>query len=196
MLALVYRAAEYAAPSWRRNTHTKKLDAALNDTLPIASGCLKLTRRELLSVLTGIPPAHLRREHSTFKLALQAQLNTNHPLHTLVQSVQFIGTQCLRSRRPFHGHAAALLNSELCFQSFHLSEKQHNSLFCVRACHVFQVIVELVIGTFVWMLYRCRNDAFKRLHRGALNEAPEPNASRECISHIFRLWTQIVFCPS
>jgi len=38
-------------------------------------------------VLSGIPPAHLLREHSTFKLALQAQQNTN-LLHTLVHSAQ------------------------------------------------------------------------------------------------------------
>ena len=96
-LALVYSAAEYAAPAWCRNTHTKNLNIALNDTLGIISGCLKPTRRELLPVLTGIPPAHLSREHSTFKLALRAQMNTNHPLHTLVHSAQSLGTQRLHS---------------------------------------------------------------------------------------------------
>jgi len=84
---------------------------ALNDTLRIISGCLKPTRRELLPVLSGIPPAHLRREHSTFKLARQAQLNTNHPLYTLVHGAQFLDTQRLHSRRPFRRHAAALVNS-------------------------------------------------------------------------------------
>jgi len=69
-LVLVYSSAEYAAPAWCRSTHTKKLDVALNDTMRIISGCLKPTRRELLPVLSGIPPAHLRREHSTLKLAL------------------------------------------------------------------------------------------------------------------------------
>ena len=61
-------------------------EAPLNDTMRIISGCLKPTRRELSPALSGIPPAHLRGEHSTFNLALQAQLNTNHPLHTLVRS--------------------------------------------------------------------------------------------------------------
>jgi len=56
-------------------------------------------------------PLHLGREHSSFKLALQEQLNTNHPLHTLVRSAQFLGTQHLHSRRPFQRHAAALMNS-------------------------------------------------------------------------------------
>ena len=80
------------------------LDVALNDKLLISSGCLKPTRRELSPVLSGIPPANLRREHSTFKLALQAQLNTNHVhrLHTLVHSAQSFGTQCLlHARRLF-----------------------------------------------------------------------------------------------
>jgi len=63
-LGLVYSAAEYAAPAWCRSTHTKKLDVALNDTLRIISGCLNPTRKELLPVLLGIPPAYLRRKHS------------------------------------------------------------------------------------------------------------------------------------
>jgi len=110
-LGLVYSAAEHAAPAWCRSTHTKKLDVALNDTLRNISGSLKPTRRGFLPVLSGISPAHLRREHSTFKLALQAQLNTNHPLHNLFHSAQFLGTQRLRSRHPFCRHAAALINS-------------------------------------------------------------------------------------
>ena len=110
-LGLVYSAAEYAAPAWCRSTHTEKLDVALNKTLRIISGCLKPTSRELLPVLSGIPLAHLRREHFTFKLAHQALMNTNHPLRTLVHSAQFLSTQRLHSRRPFCRHAAALINS-------------------------------------------------------------------------------------
>jgi len=86
-LALVYSAMEYAVSAWCRSTHTKKLDVALNDTLRIISGCLKPTRREILPVFSGIPPVHLRKEHSTFKLAFQAQLNTSYPLHTLISIV-------------------------------------------------------------------------------------------------------------
>ena len=110
-LGLVYSAAEYPTPAWCCSTHAKKLFGALNDTLHIISECLKLTRKELLSVLSSIPPTHLRREHSTFKLALQAQLNTNHLHHTLFHSVQFLGIQRLHSRSPFYGHAATLVNS-------------------------------------------------------------------------------------
>ena len=61
-LGLVYSAVEYAAPAWCHSTHTKKLDVALNDAMRIISGCLKPTCRELLPVLSGIPPAHLCRE--------------------------------------------------------------------------------------------------------------------------------------
>ena len=89
-LGLVCSSAEFAAPAWCRSTHTKKLDVALNGTLRIISGCLKPTCRELLPVLSGIPPLHLRREHSTFKLALQAQLDANHPFMPLSTVYSFL----------------------------------------------------------------------------------------------------------
>ena len=56
-LALVYSAAEYAAPLWCRSSHTKKLDTTLNDTLRIITGCLKPTPSEFLPVLSGIAPS-------------------------------------------------------------------------------------------------------------------------------------------
>ena len=111
--AVVYNATEYPAPAWCRSIHTKKLDVALNDRLRIITGCLKPTLRELLPILSCIPPAHLRREHSIFKLALQAQLNTNHPLHTLVHSAQFFGTQRLHSWCPLHRYEAPCSASRL-----------------------------------------------------------------------------------
>ena len=95
----------------RPSTYAAKLDVALNGTLRIISGCLKPIRRKLLPVLTGISPTHLPREHSIFELALQVQLNTNHPLHAFVHSAQTLGTQHLHSRHPFRCHAAALINS-------------------------------------------------------------------------------------
>jgi len=110
-LGLVYTAAEYAAPAWCRSIHTKKLDVALNDTLRIISGCLKPTRRELLPVLSGNPPAHLHRDHSTLKLALQAQLNTNHPLHTLSIVHSFLAHSACIHDAPFCRHAAVLIKS-------------------------------------------------------------------------------------
>ncbi len=69
-LALVYCAAEYASPAWCRCSHVKKLDVTLNDTMRLITGCLRPTPTEFLSVLSGIAPAPLRREHHT--------LNTRH----------------------------------------------------------------------------------------------------------------------
>ena len=40
-LALCYSAAEYACPVWERSTHAKKLDATLNETCRMITGCLK-----------------------------------------------------------------------------------------------------------------------------------------------------------
>ena len=42
-LALCYSAAEYACPAWERSTHAKKLDATLNETCRMITGCLKPT---------------------------------------------------------------------------------------------------------------------------------------------------------
>ena len=55
-LAVAYRAAEYAAPSWSRSNHTRKLDVTFNDTMRIITGCLQATLTECLPVLAGIPP--------------------------------------------------------------------------------------------------------------------------------------------
>ena len=42
-LALCYSAAEYACPVWERSNHAKKLDATLNETCRMITGCLKPT---------------------------------------------------------------------------------------------------------------------------------------------------------
>ena len=109
-LALVYSAAEYAAPAWCRSAHTSKLDIPLNETLRIITGCLRATPSELLPVLAGIAPAALRREHHTSKLVNKATSDPKHPIHTLVQNAQ-LGRQRLPSRRPFSRHAASLRES-------------------------------------------------------------------------------------
>ena len=46
-LALCYSAAEYACPVWERSTHAKKLDATLNETCRMITGCLKPTNHRL-----------------------------------------------------------------------------------------------------------------------------------------------------
>ena len=61
-LALCYSAAAgYACPVWERSTHAKKLDAILNETCRMITGCLKPTNTYSLSVLAGIAPSDIRR---------------------------------------------------------------------------------------------------------------------------------------
>ena len=52
-LALCYSAAEYDCPVWERPTHAKKLDATLNETCRMITGCLKPTHTNSLPVLAG-----------------------------------------------------------------------------------------------------------------------------------------------
>ena len=69
-LALVYSAAEYAAPAWCRSTH---------DTMRIVNACYLLpTPVKYLPVFSGIAPPALRREHHTSMLIKKALLNTSH----------------------------------------------------------------------------------------------------------------------
>ena len=79
--ALVFSAAEYCAPTWHRSPHTGKVDAAINNSLRIITGCLKPTPAFYLPVLAGIAPAGLRREAATLALARKAQQHHWHLLH-------------------------------------------------------------------------------------------------------------------
>ena len=45
-LSLVYSTAEYCAPVWCRNTHTRLIDSILNDSLRIITGCFCPTPTE------------------------------------------------------------------------------------------------------------------------------------------------------
>ena len=110
-LALVYSAAEYAAPAWCRSTHVKKLDVTLNDTMRIVNGCLRPTPVKYLPVLSGIAPPALRREHHTATLVNKALLDTSNLLHARITTAQNLGRQRLRSRRPFSRHAKSLATS-------------------------------------------------------------------------------------
>ena len=110
-LALVYSAAEYAAPVWCRSSHTNKLDTTLNDTLRIITGCLKPTPTEFLPVLSGIVPASLCREHYTHRLVSKTLQDPHHLLHNNVSGSTDLGRQRLPSRRPFSRHSASLSGS-------------------------------------------------------------------------------------
>ena len=79
-LSLVYSTAEYGAPVWCRNDHTRLIDSALNDALRIITGCLRPTPTDHLPVFSGIQPAELRRIGATLSLAHRGSLD---PYHTL-----------------------------------------------------------------------------------------------------------------
>ena len=109
-LALVYSAAEYASPAWCSSTHTRKLDVALNDTMRIITGCMRLTETTFLPVLAGITPPDIRRDARVAEIAATAKNNSDHLLHHKVTAADAACPQRLVSRRPFSRHAARLSN--------------------------------------------------------------------------------------
>ena len=68
-LALTYSTAEYAAPAWSHSTNTAAIDVVLNTAMRLISGALPSTPVGCLPILSGIPPAELRRNLLTLKLA-------------------------------------------------------------------------------------------------------------------------------
>ena len=82
-LALCYSAAEYACPVWERSTHAKQLDASLNETCRMITGCQKPTNTNSMPVLTGIDPSYIRR-------AVASRTERNR--------------QATDERHPFNGH--------------------------------------------------------------------------------------------
>ena len=100
-LALVFSAAEYAAPVWCNSRHSNKVDTAINETLRIITGCLRPTKAEYLPVLAGIMPADLRRLEAARFLALKATAQENHLLHQKMDCLQNPPKHRLKSRRPF-----------------------------------------------------------------------------------------------
>jgi len=111
-LAIVFSAAEYAAPVWCCSCHGKKLDVALNDAQRLIARCLRPTPTGLLPILAGIASPNLHREQLTYRLGCQAAFNNQHPLYGSIPDLQSFQPQRLKSRRPFHRHAATLIGSE------------------------------------------------------------------------------------
>ena len=60
-LALCHSGAEYACPVWDRSTHANKLNATLNETYQMITGCLKPTNTNCLPIFAGIAPSEIRR---------------------------------------------------------------------------------------------------------------------------------------
>ena len=80
-LALCYSAAEYACPVWERSTHAKKLDARLNETCRMITGCLKPTNTNSPSVLAGIAPSDIRRAMASRTERTRKTTDQRHPLN-------------------------------------------------------------------------------------------------------------------
>ena len=80
-LALGYSAVEYACPVWERSTHAKKLDATLNETCRMITGCLKPTNTNSLPVLAGIAPSDIRRAVASHTERTRQTTDERHPLN-------------------------------------------------------------------------------------------------------------------
>ena len=80
-LALCYSAAEYAYRVWERSTHAKKLDATLNETCRMITGCLKPTNTNSLPVLAGIAPSDTRRAVASRTERTLQTTDQRHPLN-------------------------------------------------------------------------------------------------------------------
>ena len=86
-LSLIYSTAEYCAPAWCRNAHTRLIDSVLDDALRIVTGCLRPTRTDNLPVLSVIQPAELRRQgakllHNLSEMGIRDAQWTNLPWDT------------------------------------------------------------------------------------------------------------------
>ena len=110
-LSLIYSTSEYCAQVWCRSAHTRLIDNALNDSLRIVTGCLHLTPKDHLPVLSGIQPAELRRMGATLSLVHHGSLDPDHILYGLLSGSSDTRQVRLRSRRPFVPGARNLLNN-------------------------------------------------------------------------------------
>ena len=79
--ALCYSAAEYACPVWERSTHAKKLNATLNETCRMITGCLKPTNINSLPILAGIAPSDIRRAVASRTERTRQTMDERHPLN-------------------------------------------------------------------------------------------------------------------
>ena len=110
-LSLVNSTAEYCAPVWCRNPHTRLIDSILNDALRIVTGCLRSTPTDHLPVPSGIQPAELRRLGATLSLAFRGSLDPDYILYGLLSGSSDTRQVRLRSRRPFVPAARNLLDN-------------------------------------------------------------------------------------
>ena len=93
------------------SAHTRLIDSVLNDALHIVTGCLSLTPRENLPILSGIQPAELRRQGATLSLANRSSLDPGHILHDQLTESLAGSKDRLKSRHPFVPVARKLLHN-------------------------------------------------------------------------------------
>ena len=97
------------SPVWCPSDHTHRLDAALNNSLRLVSGCIRSTPRVMLPVVTGITPTDIRRNKQCLSLTRLAEADDQHTLHTMATTTA-PGRKRLRSRHPFSEHARCIIS--------------------------------------------------------------------------------------
>ena len=68
-------------PVWERSTDAKKLDATLNETCRMITGCLKPTNTNSLPTLVGIAPSDIRRAVASRTERTRQATDRRHPLN-------------------------------------------------------------------------------------------------------------------
>ena len=71
--------AEYCAPVWCHSASTRLVNPGINDALRIVTGCLRPNPADNLPILTGIPPAELRRKETALSLS-RRDMESGHQL--------------------------------------------------------------------------------------------------------------------
>ena len=108
-LALVHSTAEHRAPVWCHSAHTHLTDPAINDDLPIVTGCLRPTPTDNLPILTGVQPAEIRRKVATLSLTRRA-MEPGHLFHSALTYPPGANARRLKSRHPFMLAAQQLIS--------------------------------------------------------------------------------------
>ena len=108
-LAFAFAPAKYCSPVWCPSDHTYRLEAALNNSLRLVSGCIRSTPSVTLPVVTGITSTYIRRNKQCLALARLAEADVQHTLHTMVTTTA-PGRKRLRSRHPFLEHARCIIS--------------------------------------------------------------------------------------
>ena len=108
-LSLVYSTAENCAPVWYRSAQTRLIDSALNDTLRIVTGCLRLRQRTTCQSFQASSQLSFAAWERHFPWPSAAP-GPNHILHGQLVGLPDVPRERLKSRRPSMPAAQKLLN--------------------------------------------------------------------------------------